>query len=428
MEIKTPYIEIKNKKYETKDFNIKLFEIGSIFIIKFTKGNDTIYFGTKDLKNLIKLKPITDSKVIEKNGDFIIETKIVGYENTSYIDIHDKEYCFELLSYENGYKINFITTNPNKGCNISEQDCKSLNYLFSVIYELLKIENFNGSLYLTDDSIINGVFTIIFNLINDKDSIYCKYGFEYSKEGLEKLEKNKHQLVAFQNYLYEHNYPIGRAKIDETYKNLLRDFKRENGNINVRNILMILPDFQKYILNYEKCKFNQSCGFKIKEDIGSQQSLELEEGIPLTQPQEEDYELIIILNYNEYLENFLRSNKKINEDLFPLNLNVEKLNIEVKKNIIRIFYRVLNQYGLYLRMRPLRIDDRKKGKEWIKKNSRDYILIQRILAYYLLVGMKKISMMLLEILVKLHKQNKELLTEDDIKKFNKIISAYYGYC
>ena len=87
MEIKTPYIEIRNKKYETKDFNIKVFEIGTIFIIKFTKGNDIIYFGTNDLKNLIKLKPKIESEFIEKDGDFIIETKIIGYEkDISYIE------------------------------------------------------------------------------------------------------------------------------------------------------------------------------------------------------------------------------------------------------------------------------------------------------------------------------------------------------
>ena len=96
MEIKTPYIEIRNEKYETKDFNIKVFEIGKIFIIKFTKGNYIIYFGTKDLKKLIKLKPIIESEFIEKDGDLIIDEKIVGYEDYSYIDIHDKEYCFEL--------------------------------------------------------------------------------------------------------------------------------------------------------------------------------------------------------------------------------------------------------------------------------------------------------------------------------------------
>ena len=42
--------------------------------------------------------------------------------------------------------------------------------------------------------------------------------------------------------------------------------------------------------------------------------------------------------------------------------------------------------------------------------------------------MKKLSILFLQTLLKLHKQNKELITEDDFKKWNKIIGAYYGSC
>ena len=42
--------------------------------------------------------------------------------------------------------------------------------------------------------------------------------------------------------------------------------------------------------------------------------------------------------------------------------------------------------------------------------------------------MKKLSILFLQALLKLHKQNKELITEDDFKKWNKIIGAYYGSC
>jgi hypothetical protein len=74
----------------------------------------------------------------------------------------------------------------------------------------------------------------------------------------------------------------------------------------------------------------------------------------------------------------------------------------------------------------LKIEDKGQPKLWIKKNSPDYIFFQNIISFYLLVKMKKISMMFLEILLKLHKQNKELITEEDFKKWNKIIACYYG--
>jgi hypothetical protein len=423
--INTKYIEIRGNKHETKEFITQKIIIGQLEILKLQTKNKTIYFGTKNLKNLIKIKEIRDETYNELTGE--IESKIVGYDKTtSVISIEDKDYCFEIFSHESGLKINFITTNKNKGCSIEDEECKSLNYLFSVIYELLTRENFEGSLYLEDDSIINDCFTIIFNLVNGKDSIYCKYGFEYSERGLQIINKHKEDLLSFQNYLYNNNYPLRTGKIDDNYKRLLKEFEKENGKIGVRDIPMILPSFGDYIKNYQRCKFNSTCAFKLEEEIGSQQSLELEEEIE--QPGEEDYELSLISEYNNYLQNFLRSNKKINEDLFPLNLNVNKLDIEIKKNMIRLFFRLLNNYGLSLKLRPLRIVDKEKPKLWIKKNSSDYILIKKILAFYLLTGMKKLSILFLQTLLKLHKQNKELITEDDFKKWNKIIGAYYGSC
>lgn len=425
--INTKYIEIRGKKYETIELKTQKILIGQLEILKLQSKNKTIYFGTKNLKNLIKIKKIWKETYNELTGK--IESRFVGYdETTSDISISDKDYCFEIFSYESGLKINFITTNRNKGCTIEDGECKSLNYLFSVIYELLTNENFKGSLYLEDDSIINDCFTIVFNLVNGKDSIYCKYGFEYTERGLELINKYKEDLLSFQNYLYNNNYPLRSGKIDDTYKRLLKEFEEENRKIGVRDIPMILPSFQDYIKNYQRCRFDSTCSFQLEEEIGSQGSFELEEDILLTQLQEEDNELSLISEYNDYLKSFLRSNKKINEDLFPLDLNVHKLDIEVKKNMIRLFFRLLNYYGLSLKLRPLRIVDENKPKSWIKKNSFDYILIQKILAFYLLTGMKKLSLLFLEILLKLHKQNKELITEEDFKKWNKIITAYYGSC
>ena len=411
--IETKYIEIRGNKHETKEFITQKFVIGQLEILKLQSKNKSIYFGTKSLKNLIQTDEIWDESYTET-------------ETISIISVSDKDYCFEIFTYESGLKINFITTNRDKGCTIEDEECKSLNYLFSVIYELLTIENFDGSLYLEDDSMINGCFTIVFNLVNGKDSIYCKYGFEYAEKGLQIIKEHKEDLLSFQNYLYNNNYPLRTGKIDDNYKRLLQEFETENGLIGVRYIPMILPSFGVYIQNYQRCRFNSTCAFKLEEEIGSQGSFELDEEIE--QSGEEDYELSLISEYNNYLQNFLRSNKKINEDLFPLNLNVNKLDIEVKKNIIRLFFRLLNQYGLSLKLRPLRIVDKEKPKLWIKKNSSDYILIQKIIAFYLLTGMKKLSILFLQALLKLHKQNKELITEDDFKKWNKIIGAYYGSC
>ena len=409
--IETKYIEIRANKYETTEFKTQKILIGQLEILKLQGKNKTIYFGTKSLKNLIKTDEIWDESYTET-------------ETISIISVSDKDYCFEIFSHESGFKINFITTNRDKGCTIEDEECKSLNYLFSVIYELLTIENFKGSLYLEDDSMINECFTIVFNLVNGKDSIYCKYGFEYAEKGLQIINKYKEDLLSFQNYLDSNNYPLGTGKIDDNYKRLLKEFEEENGKIGVRDIPMILTSFGDYIKNYQRCKFNSTCAFKLEEEIGSQGSLELEEEIE--QPGEEDYELSLILEYNNYLQNFLRSNRQINESLFPLNLNVQKLNLEVKRNIVRLFKRFLNTYGFTLELRPLRIVDEEKPKLWIKKNSPDYVLIQKILSFYLLTGMKKLSLLFLETLLKLHKQNKELITEEDFKKWNKIITSYYG--
>ena len=87
--------------------------------------------------------------------------------------------------------INWINYDTEK-CDLpSNQNsaCKSLDGMMRLIFTLLQKINFDGPLYLDDDSIIAGIKTLLPRLLTDKRSIYEKYGFKISNEANEKLKQ-----------------------------------------------------------------------------------------------------------------------------------------------------------------------------------------------------------------------------------------------
>jgi len=62
--INTEYIEIRGNKHETKEYITHKIVIGQLEILKLQTKNKSIYFGTKSLKNLIKIKEIRESKIV----------------------------------------------------------------------------------------------------------------------------------------------------------------------------------------------------------------------------------------------------------------------------------------------------------------------------------------------------------------------------
>lgn len=184
-------------KYNQKDMfepNViehynSIVDIGNIFYIIPTSNINCsfLYISTDSVEYLYYFG--------EKSENDILYPLYVNSNNEYVygIDKSDKQYCIELKFESNNLHINFITTESE---NCKKVFCNKLNGLFSVLYIFLKTVNYTGKITLEDDVMINGKFITYDRIINNKPSIYEKYGFE--------IEKNR--LYQINNALADKNY------------------------------------------------------------------------------------------------------------------------------------------------------------------------------------------------------------------------------
>lgn len=95
------------------------------------------------------------------------------------VDVTRKRYCIELLDKHGELWINFIQ-NKQIDCrlpNIQNTNCKGLGGILKLIFNFLDHINYNGPIYLEDDSQINGHKTIMARLLSGGNSVYGAYGF-----------------------------------------------------------------------------------------------------------------------------------------------------------------------------------------------------------------------------------------------------------
>lgn len=306
-------IEIRAVFYPINELEIKTVSIEDINIL-FLQFKDSIFiYGFSDFKSFIQ----NSTKIIQEMDKETFEFKEVRRETipkSLTIDTEKKGYCFEIINdnYKKELlKINFITTNAEVGCSKQNGDCKSLNYLFNIIFNFLDMINYDQPLLLQDDSQIDNSSLLLFNLLKDKESIYCKYGFQLTKEGWYRLNKHKDYLLNLRLFL-QSNYPD--FKLDDKYRSLLNFYFDKKGKINIQAIDMINYD---YIKNYEfNCKFTRRCYNKFDFNCFISQK---------------EYNLFSSSKYKKYL--LLLINKSLKSFGLILKLNPKKLDlIKVEKN------------------------------------------------------------------------------------------------
>ena len=88
-------------------------------------------------------------------------------------------------------------------------------------------------------------------------------------------------------------------------------------------------------------------------------------------------------------------------------------NMEIRKNIIKSFLRMLNFYGYSYSVKPFDIIDKGETKQWLTKQNHNYLRITRILKFLMLVKMDLLAYKFVEQLCKLNETGKI-----DKKSFN----------
>jgi hypothetical protein len=120
-------------------------------------------------------------------------------------------------------------------------------------------------------------------------------------------------------------------------------------------------------------------------------------------------------NYIQYLFP-LPVKSKYNPDAPVINqifINEAINNMEIRKNIIKSFLRMLNFYGYSYSVKPFDIIDKGETKQWLTKQNHNYLRITRILKFLMLVKMDLLAYKFVEQLCKLNESGKI-----DKKSFN----------
>ena len=81
-------------------------------------------------------------------------------------------------------------------------------------------------------------------------------------------------------------------------------------------------------------------------------------------------------------------------------------NMEIRKNIIKSFLRMLNFYGYSYSVKPFDIIDKGETKQWLTKQNHNYLSITRILKFLMLVKMDLLAYKFVEQLCKLNESGK----------------------
>jgi hypothetical protein len=362
------YINLRNNvMIQSKDIIIKytknpLFN----FLVLFDNKEKKLYiYGNTDLSTLLKPQEHIEYTFDEETFEFKpmlkgINTKILQISTTD-----DKSYCIELLFYPKyTLKINFITTNDKIGCKIDDQGCKSLNFIFRELYLFLHSIDFKGVLILDDDSQVDNESLLTYNLINGKESIYCKYGFKYQQEEwIEKIQPFLYLIEDFKDDLTFKNISDEKYKtfLSKLKSNLEYDFK------NLKLVKMINPDYRFFLA--DKCNFKGKCNENELLSLYLTQDLE-EKNLDtyITNIQKiKDMNYILIQSYEDII---------FPEDIIILNQIKEDQ--DSLKEIIKLTSKILKYNGFNLKHSPLRLEkisDLKVDIPFIKSLSKFLFII-----------------------------------------------------
>jgi hypothetical protein len=309
------HIVIRHTNLKIDDLQIFSTSIDDLNILVFKQKNNLFIYGFAELQYFLQNTTNTITEISDSGEIYVKETKVVPRSLT--VESENKGYCFEIISdtyNKENLVLNFITTDKNVSCNINTKNCKPLNYLFNVIFKFLNLINYNLPFYLKDDSQIDNTSLLLFNILKGKDSIYCKYGFEYTKTGWYKLNKNKQKILNLRLFI-ESNYPD--FKLDDKYRELLNLYFSENGVIDVQNIEMVCNNYNLIFDPNIPCKFESRCGNRFDFDCYINQT-------ELTNFQvDKNYQAYVYYIINKILESFslkLQSGK------------INKIDITIKKD------------------------------------------------------------------------------------------------
>lgn len=156
-------------------------------------------------------------------------------------------------------------------------------------------------------------------------------------------------------------------------------------------------------------------------------SLDLIEDINI--PYEEDDKKEINEEYFLILDQFLNSNDKnlLNEytvnKLFPFDIEFQKISKEQRVKIIKMFQKILNNYGFSLTSKPLEIIDLGQTKKWLKIQSEHYLYLAQMLGFLILSGIYRLAYQLLKALLGIYKQNLNLISKEEFMKWNKVVGS-----
>lgn len=153
----------------------------------------------------------------------------------------------------------------------------------------------------------------------------------------------------------------------------------------------------------------------------------------------EDPDIQIIKNYFEdidyYLQRDLTYNPLFLNTLFNFDLPFQKFEEyqpDFRNKILKLVSRVLYDFGLTLKSKPIRweIFSEKKVENWVKTGGYNYITLERILGFLIVSGLRQIAMSLLIKLLEIYKKYPEIITLEQFQKWNRLLgisrTKYYG--
>lgn len=171
------------------------------------------------------------------------------------------------------------------------------------------------------------------------------------------------------------------------------------------------------------------------EDLSLPMSLEEEIIIENTEPAIDTDEETIKSYFQEidyYIKKDLSFNPLFLDTIFDLNLPFQKLEDyqpDFRNIIIRLINRVLFDFGLSLKANPVRweIFSNIDVNSWLTSGGYNFITIERILAYLVLIGVKPIAMALLKTLLEIFKKNPDKISLEQFRKWNRLLAATRVY-
>lgn len=243
---------IQNKEYKIDKlrFKIILNSLGKKFLCIFTNNYEQkwyIFFSIL-FNNLARCE-------YTYKGEYIIDKE---------------QYCIRLecIEIECYVNLKYITTKNDCNTNTNiNTNCKGLATLFYQLYDFFKTINYNGSIKLEDDSMIQKddksipISLLLFRILTGKESIYSEYGFVFYPEKKEEIRKLLLQLQDDPNIKkIRETKPtlidkIINGTLNKTYINLIEEVSDKKKLETLKTALRTVPMIcVSYWTSKNKCK------------------------------------------------------------------------------------------------------------------------------------------------------------------------------